>query len=63
MANRNKHMARSQYSYHNKPDFTDFERKANIKQVKKTQVKKTAEKAKIGLLGKIKERFHRTTNK
>nr|DAR49644.1 MAG TPA: hypothetical protein [Caudoviricetes sp.] len=58
MANRNKHMSRSQYSYHNKPDFTDFERKANIK-----QVKKTAEKAKIGLLGKIKERFRRTTNK
>lgn len=27
MANRNKHMARSQYSYHNKPDFSDFERK------------------------------------
>ena len=51
-------MARSQYSFHNKPDFTDFERKASIK-----QVKKTAQKAKIGLLGKIKERFHRTTNK
>ncbi len=58
MANKNKHMARSQYSYHDKPDFLDFERKANIK-----QVKKTAEKAKIGLLGKIKERFRRTTNK
>ena len=52
MANRNKHMARSHYSYHNKPDFTDFERKANIK-----QVKKTAKKAKTGLLGKIKERL------
>lgn len=58
MANRNKHMLRSHYSYHNKSDFTEFERKANIK-----QVKKTAEKAKIGLLGKIKERFRRTTNK
>ena len=58
MANRNKHMARSQYSYHNKPDFTDFERKANIKQVKKTM-----KKTKTGLLWKIKERFHRTTNK
>lgn len=54
MANRNKHMARSQYSYHNKPDFTDFERKANIKQVQKASQKSSA-----GLLGKLKQVFSR----
>lgn len=49
MANRNKHMARSQYSYHNKPDFTDFERKAK--------------KSSAGLFGKLKQAFHRMTSK
>ena len=58
MANRNKHMARSQYSYHNKPDFTDFERKANIKQVQKASQKSSA-----GLLGKSKLAFHRMKSK
>lgn len=58
MANRNKHMARSQYSYHTKPDFTDFERKANIKSIKKVSQKRSA-----GLLGKLKQAFHRMTNK
>ena len=51
-------MARSQYSYHNKPDFTDFERKANMKQVQKASQKSSA-----GLLGKLKQAFHRMTNK
>lgn len=58
MANRNKHMARSQYSYHNKPDFTDFERKANMKQIQKASQNSSA-----GLLGKLKQAFHRMTSK
>lgn len=58
MANRNKHMARSQYSYHNKPDFTDFERKATIK-----QRQKASQNSLTGLFGKLKQSFHRMTNK
>lgn len=58
MANRNKHKARSHYSYHNKPDFTDFERKANIK-----QIKKSSQKSSVGLLGKLKQAFHRMKSK
>lgn len=58
MANRNKHMARSQYSYHNKPDFTDFEKKANMKQIQKASQKSSA-----GLFGKLKQAFHRMTSK
>lgn len=51
-------MARSQYSYHNKPDFTDFERKANMK-----QVQKASQMSSVGLLGKLKQAFHRMTSK
>ena len=58
MANRNKHMARSHYSYRNKPDFTDFERKANTK-----QILKASHKSSVGLLGKLKQAFHRMTSK
>lgn len=58
MANRNKHMARSQYSYHNKPDFTDFERRANMKQIQRASQKSSA-----GLFGKLKQAFHRMTSK
>ena len=31
MAGKVKHMERSKYSYHSKPDFADFHRKAGIK--------------------------------
>lgn len=58
MANRNKHMARSHYSYHNKPDFTDFERRANMKQIQKASQKSSA-----GFIGKLKQAFHRMTSK
>ena len=58
MANRNKHRARSQYSYHNKPDFTDFERKANMRQIQKASQNSSA-----GLLGKLKQAFHRMPSK
>lgn len=51
-------MARSHYSYHNKPDFTDFERRANMKQIQKASQKSSA-----GLLGKLKQAFHRMTSK
>lgn len=51
MANRNKHMAGSHYSYHNKPDFTDFEIKAKVKSSKKEQK---------SFFAKL---FNRTTNK
>ncbi len=58
MATKNKHMERSHRSYHKNVDFSDFERKANIKQVKKASQKSSA-----GLLGKLKQTFHRMTNK
>ena len=62
MANRNKHRARSQYSYHNKPDFTDFERKANMKQIQKASQNSSA--GLLGrLLGKLKQAYHRMTSK
>lgn len=51
MATKNKHRERSHYSYHNKPDFTDFERKAKVK---------SSKKEKKSFLAKL---FNRITNK
>ena len=51
MAGAIKHMERSHRSYHKNVDFSDFERKAKVKEVKKEQK---------SFFDKL---FHRTTNK
>ena len=51
MATRNKHRERSHRSYNKNVDFSDFERKAKVKQAKKEQK---------SFFDKM---FHRTTNK
>lgn len=51
MATKNKHRERSHRSYHKNVDFSDFERKAKVKSIKKEQK---------SFFDKL---FHRTTNK
>lgn len=51
MATKNKHKQRSHRSWQKNVDFSDFERKAKVKKVKKEQK---------SLFAKL---FHRTTNK
>ena len=51
MATKNKHRERSHRSYNKNVDFSDFERKAKVKSVKKEQK---------SFFAKL---FHRTTNK
>ena len=51
MATKNKHRERSRRSYHKNVDFSDFERKAKVKSIKKERK---------SFFAKL---FHRTTNK
>lgn len=51
MATKNKHRERSHISHHKNVDFSDFERKAKVKSVKKEQK---------SFFAKL---FHQTTNK
>lgn len=55
MTSRAKHMERSHRSYHNPKPFADFEQKAKLKGAKKEHTATFVER--------LKQLFHRTTNK